>query len=149
MGLDMYLTKKVYVGAQYEFRKVTGKIEIFADGKEIPVNFSRVSYVEEAVGYWRKANAIHKWFVDNVQEGKDDCKAYYVPTEDLRKLLALVQDVIAHPEKASVLLPTQDGFFFGGTEYDEYYTEDLKLTEKILTECLNDPDGEYYYHSSW
>lgn len=26
------------------------------------------------IGYWRKANHIHKWFVDCVQDGEDDCE---------------------------------------------------------------------------
>ena len=37
----------------------------------------------EEVGYWRKANQIHKWFVDNVQDGVDDCGEYKVTKEQL------------------------------------------------------------------
>ena len=29
-------------------------------------------------GYWRKANHIHKWIVDNLQDGKDDCQEHSV-----------------------------------------------------------------------
>ena len=36
--------------------------------------------------YWRKANAIHKWFVENVQEGVDDCGEYEVTVEQLTEL---------------------------------------------------------------
>ena len=36
MGLDMYLTKRVYVGANYEFRNVTGKINIKINGEQLP-----------------------------------------------------------------------------------------------------------------
>ena len=39
------------------------------------------------MGYWRKANAVHNWFVDNVQDGNDGCKHYWVSKEDLQKLL--------------------------------------------------------------
>ena len=31
------------------------------------------SRIIEQVGYWRKANQIHNWFVENVQDGEDDC----------------------------------------------------------------------------
>ena len=30
-------------------------------------------YEDNQIASWRKANAIHKWFVDNVQDGVDDC----------------------------------------------------------------------------
>lgn len=149
MGLDMYLTKKVHVGAEYEHRKITGKIEIFQNGTPIEVNFSRVSEIEERAGYWRKANAIHKWFVENVQGGADDCGDYYVPREDLQELLDTVRVVKADHSKAPELLPAQSGFFFGSTEYDEWYFRDLDTTETILSECLANEDGEYHYHSSW
>lgn len=183
MGLDMYLTKKVYVGAEYEHRKVTGVIDIKVGDKPLPINLSNVSYIEERAGYWRKANAIHKWFVDNVQEGNDDCGDYEVNTEQLRQLLDVVNKVleaselvegkikngergvpgggwediiedgktIKDPSVAQELLPCTSGFFFGGTEYNEYYHSDLVDTKKILEAALagNPDDFEFYYHSSW
>ena len=55
-------------------------------------------------------------------------------------------------EIASKLLPTQRGFFFGSTEYDEYYIEDLKHTKEVLEKVLNEVDFEnnyVLYTSSW
>ena len=77
--------------------------------------------IVEEVAYWRKANAIHKWFVDNVQSGKDDCDSYEVSREQLVKLLGDCEQVKAHNELAEELLPTQSGFFFGSIEYDKWY----------------------------
>lgn len=93
MGLDMYLTRRKYIGANYKHRGVTGKVEIKIGDKEIPIEFDKVSYIEESVGYWRKANAIHNWFVNNVQNGVDDCKEYYVSIKDLEDLLKLCKEV--------------------------------------------------------
>lgn len=56
--------------------------------------------------------------------------------------------IIKDPSVAKKLLPTQEGFFFGGTEYDEYYLADIKETIKILQECLKE-EGDFYYDSSW
>lgn len=93
MGLDMYLSRKKFIGANYEHRKITGSIDIKQNGKEIPIDFNKVSYIEEAVGYWRKANAIHKWFVDKCQDGVDDCKEYYVSSENLEDLLNTCKEI--------------------------------------------------------
>ena len=41
------------------------------------------------------------------------------------------------------------GFFFGGTDIDEYYYEDLEETVKIVEECEKYPEDEFTYHSSW
>lgn len=157
MGLDMYLKRKKYVGAQYEHRNVTGSISIKIGDKELPIDFKKVSYIEEAVCYWRKANAIHKWFVENVQKNVDDCGDYYVETEQLKELLELCKQVKDNPTQANELLPTTSGFFFGSTEYDEWYFEDINETIKKIEKILEEEEelnklgfySEFEYHSSW
>ncbi len=145
MGLDMYLTKKVYIGADYEHREVTGRIDIKIRGKQVNLNLDKISYIIESAGYWRKANAIHAWFVKNVQDGDDDCKEYDVDYEQLLELKGLCEKVLE--TKNAEVLPPLGGFFFGSTEVDNYYYEDLKKTIEIINEL--DPDGEYTYRASW
>ena len=61
-------------------------------------------------------------------------------------------EYIVNPEIASELLPTQDGFFFGSTEYDQWYMEDIKSTIDILTKALEETDFDremVVYSSSW
>ena len=48
----------------------------------------------EDVGYWRKANQIHNWFVHNVQGGEDDCGNYEVSQSKLIELREICQKVI-------------------------------------------------------
>jgi len=156
MGLDMYLTKSTYIGAGYDHRKITGTVEIKEDEKPLPIVFKRISEIRESVGYWRKANQIHAWFVENVQKGEDDCGDYEVQKEQVVLLLNACKKVKAHPEKAPGLLPSQEGFFFGGTDYDEWYMNGIDQTIQILEGILaeSDPTKDYfnftlYYTSSW
>lgn len=69
-----------------------------------------------------KLNVIHKWFVDNIQEGEDDCKEYYVDKNRLRELYEICVEIslLYENNKASIvkdrltkLLPTQKGFLYG------------------------------------
>ena len=138
------------------------------------------------VCYWRKANQIHKWFVDHVQNGVDDCGEYKVTEEQIDELRELCKElvkkielrdgqvyigsrydnrdgkfveireykdgkVIANPEVCEEMLPTQEGFFFGHTEYDEWYYEELKDTIEQLEKALAVDFNEYdlIYTSSW
>ena len=139
----MYLTGKKYIGMRdKETLKITG-----VDG----IDTDKVSGIEMELAYWRKANAIHKWFVDNVQENNDDCREYYVSYDTLTSLYNTVVAVINEPSLAHKILPVQSGFFFGSTEYDEYYFSDLEYTRKTLGDVLlnwND-DISVYYQSSW
>lgn len=51
--------------------------------------------IKEEVGYWRKANQIHNWFVENIQNGVDDCDYHReVREEDLLELLDVCKTVL-------------------------------------------------------
>ena len=160
MGLDMYLSKKNFFQRLYvekdgcksvkEF-KITVK-SILENGEEktsvLSVDNPQSGlWIETPVAYWRKANAIHRWFVENFADGNDDCKPIEVYGKSLVDLVDLCKEVLENKEKASDLLPTQDGFFFGGTDYDEYYFGDLAETIDMLKDIEED---EYYtYQASW
>lgn len=100
-------------------------------------------------GYWRKANAIHRWMVENVQDNIDECQDVDLPIEKIITLYNLCKKVLKDPEKNSHLLPIGKGFFFGSYVLDDYYLEYIKDTKNILKKCLNNPDGKYKYGSSW
>ena len=109
-------------------------------------------YEDNQIASWRKANAIHKWFVDNVQDGVDDCGDYKITKEQLIELHNVCNDVLADPNLAEQLLPTQGGFFFGETDYGMNYTNDLEYTKRIIDEMLEYKSyclDELYYSSSW
>lgn len=57
-------------------------------------------------------------------------------------------EYVEDPTVAQELLPTTSGFFFGSTEYDQYYIADLKETKKILEQALEE-GGDFYYRASW
>ena len=152
MGLDMYLNARRFL---WIFSNGTGEdAEI---GKAISAAIPeagnmRPSTVEFEAIYWRKANAIHKWFVDNVQDGVDDCRSYYVSRDNLRNLLEVCETVLKDNSRVEELLPSQSGFFFGGTDYDEWYFNDLLYTRDKIDELLSKPDFDkfdFQYQSSW
>jgi hypothetical protein len=104
----------------------------------------------EEVAYWRKANQIHAWFVTNVQNGVDECEPAPVSKEQIAGLLATVREVMADHSKAAELLPSRAGFFFGNTDYDAYYFQDLEDTERMLAPLVEgESPAEFEYQSSW
>jgi len=148
MGLDMYLDREIYIGN--EFKKPEEQVDI----KVFGVNKAKVVSITERVGSWRKANAIHAWFVTNVQDGYDKCqRRYYVEVEKLKELLGLVESVLADHSLAEEKLPTQSGFFFGCVDYDEHYFKNLEDTKNILNDAIADRIGNhtesFYYYASW
>ena len=156
MGLDMYLNAKRYMSPHFDkgdADKQKAIADLFPELAELPGRFGDKSPVKEVtaeVGYWRKANAIHDWFVKNCQGGEDDCRNAHVSSEDLAALRDICRKVLDDRDQAAELLPTASGFFFGSTEYSQHYFEDLEHTIKIIDVALSLPDSwDFEYHSSW
>lgn len=161
MGLDMYLSARKYVRRKdldtmrdtHEFISlVTSTNTAYLVESE---GFSGAT-VEIPVGYWRKANWIHNWFVNNVQQGNDDCKDYHVPHEKMVELQEVILKVLANPDMARAKLAGVDGFFFGDSNiYNEdgtlndYYKETLQYTLERLNQLVNEKDIDFWYTSSW
>lgn len=162
MGLDMYLEARKYV-SQYDFAKWTdrsGDIPVSEQFESVKALFplALLEYTDAGatiginVGYWRKANAIHEWFVQNVQDGEDNCGEYRVRKEQLTALRDACEEVLNDPDNAAEILPTMSGFFFGDTEYGEFYFEDVRRTRDMLDNFLDNgyaDEYEFFYSSSW
>ena len=153
MGLDQYLYAKKFTSNSPYFNK-SGMFEQLRDTLGTDVAFLTKQTpsisVEIKVGYWRKSNQIHQYFVDNCQGGEDDCRESYVDRDKLVELLDLCKQVLVDHSKAEDLLPSQSGFFFGNTEYNEWYYSDLTDTVEILDNALKmGDDWSFYYQSSW
>jgi hypothetical protein len=166
MGLDSYLTKKIYIGAQHEHRNIKGSINLTQsnDNTPIKIDLSKVSEIVETVGYWRKANAIHGWFVENVQAGIDECQKSWVDYNKLLELRKACEDTKTALDSIPPseikndykkwdnllenlpLLPIE-GFFFGSTAIDSWFYQDLEDTITIIDDLH--VDGTYYYQASW
>jgi hypothetical protein len=151
MGLDMFLCKKTYVKKwTHQNPEDIYDVVITKGGNPTNIKPERITEITEEVAYWRKANAIHGWFVDNIQDGVDNCAAYSVYRQDLQTLLDTCKEVLEDNSKAEELLPVRDGFFFGNDKYDEWYFNDIKDTVGMLEECLSDEDADHFeYHASW
>lgn len=194
MGLDMYAYRRTYVGNYWE--KPEGQLKTIKpkrDAKGIRggidlIEDEKISSITERIAYWRKANAIHSWFVNNVQDGVDECQEASFSVEKMQELVDLCKEVlktaktkkgkvvngqtfkngewenqyedgleVTNPEEIMELLPPMDGFFFGSTDVDGYFLEDVQSTIDQLEPYLaKDEEGKYihyysdfFYQSSW
>lgn len=152
MGLDQYLTAKKNLFG--EIKECSEIINLSGLNDVADNSFPSVD-VSVVVIYWRKSNQIHKWFVQNVQNGVDNCEEYYVTISDLKKLLKCCEDVLAAKETpksfevAKKILPPTNGFFFGNADIGERYYEDLEHTVERIKKIINYPEIYFYYSSSW
>ena len=145
MGLDMYLEGSIYL---WRHGKDKGALQDKIKKACSHVKFEPTG-VRFEIGYWRKCNAVHNWFVQNAQHGVDDCRKAYINKEMLEELIDDCKKAIGGDK--DVLEPVS-GFFFGNTDRDEYYLEDLKRTIEICKgaiKFMEEEMADVYYSSSW
>jgi hypothetical protein len=112
-GFNAY--RNEYLGA-----KTPTEVEV-----ELNKDYANYSLAEDA--YFRKVNFIYAFFSNELY---DEC--CLVDKTRIKELIDTCEDVLKHKNNinyATEHLPTTSGFFFGSTEYDKWYWEDVK-------ECL-------------
>lgn len=143
----MYASRRLHVKQwQHQRPEERYKVQIEYGGKPVKsIRADGISNVEEEVMCWRKANHIHAWFVDNVQDGHDDCKSYHVDWDQLSRLLDICDEVT----KASKLVK---GEVWNGRRYDKDHPEGIDLWQpgrvvddpRVAKKLLPTRDGFFF-----
>lgn len=182
MGLDMYLnvSRSVYNSSyspSEEYKALQSFINDNMVGSLLKPDRDglEVAGVNMQVASWRKANAIHNWFVENCQDGVDNCQETHIEVEQLEELISNCSEVLellnpyygAGEEEASIpdevresvasILQPTSGFFFGSTDIDAWFYDDVKYTHDRLDEIVKwlkseQRDKRFWditYQSSW
>lgn len=155
MGLDMYIygaKKKKSLDIEAFVKKLNEdewvEEEMYADRES-----ANDTLIELA--YWRKAHTIHKWFVDNVQDGVDECFVYIINDDILFKLLEYIETSIK--EVLKIIGPNfkiedhWNGKIYNLTDDMHLYlelTNTKELIEKVIQIDKKD-DVHLLYYSSW
>jgi hypothetical protein len=169
MGLDMYLYKKTYVkNWNHTSPEAINYITIKQGGEERKdIKPERISYIIEEVGYWRKFNALHGWFVESCGNGEDSCQEIYVGEDKMKELLETLKNVQTilnesklvtkvvkdwngkdyevqvydkEDEIKETFSPTE-GFFFGSTDVDTYFHKDVVSTIELIESLLKENES--------
>jgi hypothetical protein len=150
MGLDMYLEAKRHVAPcdsrTEPMRRAIGAAIGYMPSREKPgqdASLLEVSGVTVRVGYWRKFDALHRWFVSNVQEGVDDCRPAFVSADALVELEEQLERVSDAPGSTSKHLTT---------DLDEPLEDgEVDYTLKVLHHAkrLQEQGWDIYYRASW
>lgn len=150
MGLDMYLEAKLHLPPYSEelrpVRQAIGQAIGYTPPAEKPDNdatLMEITGVTVRVGYWRKFDPLHQWFVNNVQEGHDDCRPAYISPDVLAELEEQLDQVGDDPESAN------EHFVSEGDESMDEGDIDYTLRIVLQAKKLQERGWDIYYRASW
>ena len=94
------------------------------------------------IGYFRKVNFLMEFF-----HYEGNCEDKEISLDEVKELAERCTKVLMHKGEedeyhAKHLLPTQEGFFFGSTEYNDYYYQDVKEVGEWATKVVEETDAE-------
>ena len=141
MGLDMFLYDVTDVGPDRDAWPESVWDGIYERGDK-----------SVRVAKWRKFNALHRWFVEKIQDGVDECAmSRRIAHHELEDLLAALKAIAAEPSEGPLRLPVQPGFFFGPTEYGTWYEEEVRDAIPVIENAikLTEAGRDLRYLSSW
>ena len=130
----------------WRVEKMEERVHSLQEVKEFFDDFIDFYYPEEDA-YFRKVNFIYKYFQFKLVD--EQC---FIEKEDLLDIIERCEQVLADDTKAEELLPTQCGFFFGSTDYDDYYFDNVADCKKQMEHLLEDFDDNtdiIYVVMSW
>ena len=96
MGLDIYLSKKTFIGAMFKSYGITGEIRLFKRGKKIPINLDRVSYVIEDIFQGSKTWWLYHWLEIELPESLGNAEDQEISEPLMDRLHQACIDVLAH-----------------------------------------------------
>lgn len=100
--------------------------------------------------YFRKVNFLIPFVQSKMDHTMNDCEHVPLSIEDLQNLVDKCKAVLDDHSKAEELLPTQCGFFFGSTAYDEWYFHDVQAVYDDISEMLGEmTEGETAEFEAW
>ena len=100
MGLDIYLSKKIFIGAMFISRGITGSVSLFSRGKKIPVRLERLAYVIEDIYHGRKTHWLHHWLDIELPECLGNAEDQEISKGLMDRLHDACVDVLAHRNMA-------------------------------------------------
>ena len=119
--------------------------------------FDMGKFKKEEVAYFRKVNFLLPFF-----KYEENCSDIEISKEQVEDLINACEHILSSTESGldedtlfelvRNTLPTEGGFFFGSTEYDEWYFKDVEYVLKQFTNVLNETDWEnetLYMHCWW
>ena len=96
MGLDIYLSKKTFIGAMFDSRGISGSISLFKRGKKIPVRLERLTYVIEDIYHGSKTHWLYHWLEIELPESLGNAEEQEISEPLMDRLHDACVDVLAH-----------------------------------------------------
>lgn len=137
---------KNYTNYEFTYERMLNNVENIEGVKQFFADFIKRYYAESDI-YFRKVNFVYRYFADKME---DEC--CFVTRGEMEDIVDRCERVLNNEGEAEDLLPTMAGFFFGSTDYDDWYYKDVEDCKKQFSKMLKRFNAEtdvFFMVFSW
>ena len=154
MGLDIYLSKKTFIGAMFRSSEVRGTINITKRGKLIPIRLQRVAYVIEDIYHGNKTYWLHNWLNHELPKMLDNAEEREIDCEVIDRLHRVCIDVLAHRNIPELREICREKLHCNlnpeiGQEALELFLDEVKELAAATDPSENTDDAKFIVSASW
>ena len=128
MGLDQYITIR-HKSTNNSYKRWNDYWKMSREERE-GVREPNEPSKDLILGYFRKHNNIHKWFVNNIQNGVDDCGRYEVSLSKIKELKELCEKIMSFVTKETPAPKFIEDL--NGIKHEVWQVDNYTITEEGL-----------------
>ena len=154
MGLDIYLSKKTFIGAMFHAFGIGGVISLTKRGKQIPIKLRRVAYVIEDIYHGSKTYWLLDWLNRELPEELMNAKKCEISEDVMERLHRVCVEVLAHRNRPDLREICREKLHCTLKPEIDPEAVDLFLDEGEELTTATDPsektdDAVFYVSASW
>ena len=154
MGLDIYLSKKTFIGAMFRSSEVNGTINITKHGKQIPIKLQRVAYVIEDIYHGNKTHWLHSWLNRELPEVLGNAEEREIDGDVMDRLHRVCIEILAHRNIPDLRVICREKLHCDlnpeiGKEALEYFLDEVEELATATDPSEKTNDAVFYVSASW
>lgn len=154
MGLDIYLSKKTFIGAMFDSTRITGIICLYKHGKQIPIQFGRVSYVTEDIYHGHKLYWLLEWLNRELPELLLNGEEREIDNALMDRLHQACKEVLAHRDMPDFREVCKEKLHCDlkpdiSEEELEFFLDELKELVRATDPSEKTDDAAFVVSASW
>ena len=154
MGLDIYISKKTFIGAMFHASGVDGIISLTKRGKQIPIKLQRVAYVIEDIYHGHKTHWLHSWLNRELPEVLGNAEEREIDGDVMDRLHRVCIEILAHRNIPDLRVICREKLHCDlnpeiGEEALELFLDEVEELATATDPSEKTDDAVFYVSASW
>ena len=154
MGLDIYFSKKTFIGAMFRSSGISGIISLTKRGKQIPIQLERLAYVTEDIYHGNKTHWLFNWLKHELPEALNNSEEREISGDVMDRLHQVCVEILAHRNMTNLRVVCKEEMFCElkpdiSEEALNLFLDEVEELAKATDPKEKTDDAVFFVSASW